>query len=66
MITSVCRTDGVREYARTASYPDDAVAGQIACIECSGTGWWDYAPYAVAGGPCVECKGTGRVWVGLR
>lgn len=54
------------EHVRTVSFPDDAVAGQIGCRECGGTGWWDFAPYAVPGAPCVDCKGTGRVWVGLR
>lgn len=35
--------------------------GEIACIECGGSGVWLGNP----DGPetCVECKGTGRVFV---
>lgn len=46
-------------------FPDDSIYGQLACHECLGTGWWDFAPYAVPGSPCVVCKGTGREWVSL-
>lgn len=48
-----------------ASFEPEAVAGQIGCHECSGTGWWGYGPVAETCGPCIVCKGTGRVWVGL-
>lgn len=64
-VVEVCRTDGTREAVRVASYPDGAFVGRIACTECGGSGWWDFAPYAVPGAPCVDCKGTGRLWVGL-
>ena len=35
----------------------------VPCFECGGTGWWDFAPYAVPDGPCVNCKGTGKVTI---
>jgi len=54
-----------KEHVILASYPDGEPYGRIICRECSGSGWWDYAPYAVEGAPCVDCKGQGRVWVGL-
>ena len=66
MIAEVCLTRGEAEHVRLVSLPDDALVGRVACIECDGTGWWDFAPYAVPGAPCVECKGTGRREVGLR
>ena len=37
--------------------------GVIDCIECGGTGVWDFEPTPAECGPCVECKGTGRVFV---
>lgn len=64
-VAEVCVMRHTREHVRLVSVPDDAVAHRIACLECMGTGWWDFAPYVVPGGPCVDCKGTGRVWVGL-
>lgn len=65
VIAEVGLTRGTTEHTRLVSVPDDAVAALLGCIECCGTGWWDFAPYATPGGPCVDCKGTGRVWVGL-
>ena len=35
----------------------------VPCFECDGTGWWDYAPYAVPGADCVDCKGLGKVTI---
>lgn len=53
------------EHTRTVSVPDGATAARIACLECGGTGWWQYGPDEVPGIDCVDCKGTGRQWVGL-
>lgn len=49
----------------TVSFPPGAVAGQVSCHECGGTGWWGYGPVEEVNGPCIDCKGTGREWLGL-
>lgn len=42
------------------------VAGQIACIECEGTGdWGKFMPEPLTNCPCIECKGTGYIWVSV-
>lgn len=66
-MVEVCLTsrDGETEFMRLAAYPPGATVGQIACLECSGSGWWGYGPTEADNGECVDCKGTGRVWVGL-
>ena len=38
---------------------------QIGCLECGGTGWWDFGPPEVEPGPCVQCKGTGKQYLGI-
>jgi hypothetical protein len=45
----------------------DGVAGEIACLECGGTGdWTPYLPPAEPGPqPCIDCKGTGRMLVSI-
>jgi hypothetical protein len=40
-------------------------AGRIACIECGGTGVWDFMVPDIAASPCVECKGTGKTYVSI-
>lgn len=50
----------------TATFEPSAIAGQVPCHECLGTGWWGYGPTEEECGPCIDCKGTGREWVGLR
>lgn len=47
------------------TFPPGAIAGQVPCHECLGTGWWGYGPSADTCGPCICCKGTGREWLGL-
>lgn len=64
-ILEVCRIRYDVEHVRLVCFDTRASVGQIACLECSGTGWWAYAAYAMPPGPCVDCKGTGRVYVGL-
>lgn len=39
-------------------------ATTVRCIECSGSGFWNFGP-AGTEGDCVECKGTGRLWISL-
>lgn len=34
-------------------------AGRVACLECGGSGWWDFAAPEVPPRPCVPCKGSG-------
>lgn len=34
-------------------------AGRIVCLECAGSGWWDYMEPEIPGYPCNDCKGTG-------
>ena len=36
--------------------------GECDCLECDGSGWWDYGPPGTEC-DCVDCKGTGRVLV---
>lgn len=38
---------------------------QIDCLECGGTGWWDFGPDDEEPGPCVQCKGTGKQYLGI-
>ncbi|MDD3029846.1 MAG: hypothetical protein PHS57_06175 [Alphaproteobacteria bacterium] len=39
------------------------IAGRIACLECGGSGVWDFG----YDGPqvCVSCKGTGKQYVSI-
>lgn len=41
------------------------IALQIDCLECGGTGWWDFGPDEEEPGPCVCCKGTGKEYLGI-
>jgi hypothetical protein len=43
----------------------DGMAGEITCLECSGTGEWSYGPTPAQCGPCLECKGTGRIPISI-
>ena len=36
----------------------------IPCLECEGTGIWDYFPEEIPAHLCVECKGTGIQYLG--
>lgn len=36
---------------------------KIDCIECGGSGRWDFGPTPETCGPCVDCKGTGKIFV---
>ena len=47
------------------TFDPDAIAGQVPCHECGGSGYWGYGPIPETCGPCIDCKGTGREWVGL-
>ena len=38
---------------------------QIDCLECGGTGWWDFGPDEEEPGPCVQCRGTGKQFLGI-
>ena len=40
------------------------VAFQITCIECLGSGQWNFGPPGTSG-ICIQCKGTGKQYVGL-
>ena len=40
-------------------------AGQIVCLECYGTGVWDWGEPEIPAFPCVDCKGTGRQLVSV-
>ena len=38
--------------------------GECDCVECDGSGWWDYGPPGTED-LCVDCKGTGRILVSI-
>lgn len=38
--------------------------GCIVCLECGGSGWWDYGPPGTEG-HCVNCKRTGKQYVSI-
>lgn len=40
-------------------------AGRIVCLECAGSGWWDYMEPEIPGFPCIDCKGTGYQLVSI-
>ena len=40
-------------------------AGRIVCLECAGSGWWDYAEPEVPGCACNDCKGAGYMLVSI-
>jgi hypothetical protein len=58
---------GSRRETEVAVEPVDrgCGAGEIACLECRGTGVWAFAEPEIPAGPCVDCKGTGRVLVSI-
>lgn len=41
------------------------VALLIPCLECDGTGIWDFFPEEIPPNPCVQCKGTGVQYLGM-
>lgn len=43
----------------------EGIVLQIDCLECGGTGWWDFGPDEEEPGPCVQCKGTGKQYLGI-
>lgn len=43
----------------------DEIVFEIPCLECDGTGMWDYFPEEIPAHPCVNCKGTGKQYVGI-
>lgn len=38
---------------------------EIPCLECEGTGIWDYFPEEIPAHQCVSCKGTGKQYIGI-
>lgn len=42
----------------------DLGCAEILCLECKGSGWWDFMEPEIPGMLCVDCKGTGLVYVG--
>lgn len=56
---------GASDSLGVVTFPPSAVAAQVGCHECGGSGWWGYGPTPSTCGPCVVCKGTGREWIGL-
>jgi len=38
---------------------------EVLCLECNGTGLWDFLPEKVQSDMCIACKGTGRQYLGL-
>lgn len=43
----------------------DEIVFEIPCLECGGTGIWDYFPEKEPTCRCVVCKGTGKQYVGI-
>lgn len=41
------------------------VVFEIPCLECDGTGIWNYFPEERPTHSCVVCKGTGKQYVGI-
>lgn len=41
------------------------VTFEIDCLECDGTGEWNYAEELIGKQKCVSCKGTGVQYIGL-
>lgn len=41
------------------------IAFEIPCLECDGTGVWDYFPEEIPARKCNACKGTGKQYVGI-
>ena len=39
--------------------------GQISCLECNGSGRWDYGPTDEEDELCIPCKGTGKVYISI-
>lgn len=37
----------------------------IPCLECEGTGVWDFFPEEISARRCVSCKGTGYQYLGI-
>ena len=40
-------------------------AAQINCLECNGSGMWDFLVPELPAEPCVSCKGTGKILVAV-
>lgn len=41
------------------------VALSIPCLECGGSGIWDFFPEEIRPCPCNQCKGTGVQYLGM-
>ncbi len=42
-----------------------AGAGQITCLECGGSGDWDFMEPEIPTEKCVPCKGSGKMLVSI-
>lgn len=43
----------------------DDIVFEIPCLECGGTGVWDYFPEEDTVHSCINCKGAGKQYVGI-
>ena len=39
--------------------------GEIDCLECNGTGIWDFMAPEIPADDCVQCKGTGKQLINI-
>ena len=43
----------------------DGIVFEIPCLECEGTGIWDYFTEEIPPDQCNVCKGSGRQYIGV-
>lgn len=43
----------------------DDIVFETPCLECEGTGVWDYFSEEIQACQCVVCKGTGKQYIGI-
>ena len=72
LVTNVVLVDVVCGWYRETTVKKLAIKTHLAslgaltvlCIECEGTGVWDYMVPDVPAGPCTVCKGQGYIYIG--
>lgn len=63
MISTIYRRDGHMKPQQIDVVDLGGGVGQIACLECGGSGRWAFMAPEIPEYDCVDCKGTGKRFI---